>query len=69
MRSAAVGTVFAEGDLTPFYDSTSFTPFLALSDGRQSWKDLAEEISKVVPVYLASLVVGTAIELALVRAL
>lgn len=42
--SAAVGTVFAPGDLTEFYASTSFTPFSALLDGRQKLNDCFEEI-------------------------
>ena len=50
-RSAAVGTVFAKGDLRPFYESTSFAPFVAIADGRQSLADAASEIS---PVALAA---------------
>ena len=59
-RSAAVGTVFAKGDLRPFYESTSFAPFVAIADGRQSLADAASEIS---PVALAAgAVLGAVIE-------
>ena len=34
-EAAEVGTVFAKGDLTAFYATTSFVPFQAILDGRQ----------------------------------
>ena len=42
--AAEVGTVFARGDLTGFYDETSFVPFAAVVDGRQRLADVAAEV-------------------------
>jgi uncharacterized membrane protein len=44
-ESAAVGTVFARGDLTNFYRDTSFVPAVALLDGRQTLREVAAEVN------------------------
>jgi len=65
--AAAVGTVFARGDLTPFYDSTSFTPFAAVLDGRQKLRDVVGEVAWV---YLCGgVALGWALEEMTLRAL
>lgn len=66
-RNAAVGTVFAEGDLTEFYDSTSFAPFVALADGRQKWKDVVREVENIKIVYILAIIVGFYLESTLVE--
>jgi uncharacterized membrane protein len=42
--AAEVGTVFARGDLSVFYETTSFVPFMALVDGRQRFADVLAEV-------------------------
>ena len=54
-EAAAVGTVFARGDLTDFYGSTSFIPGLALLDGRQ---DLRAALSELPVAFLMLGMVG-----------
>ena len=58
--SAQVGTVFNDGALRDFYRDTSFVPFGACADGRQSLSVALQEIPKGGLV--ASLIVGAAIE-------
>ena len=66
-RSAAVGTVFARGDLRPFYETTSFMPFAAVLDGRQSFDRISEEVSWT---YLAGgIALGAVLEAATLAAL
>ena len=58
--SAQVGTVFDDGALREFYRTTSFVPFAACADGRQSLDTALQEIPKAG--LIASLAVGCAIE-------
>lgn len=57
-ENAAVGTVFAAGDLTSFYTSTSFAPFSAMIDGRQDPRIAASEVLATWPVLVLSAVLG-----------
>jgi len=66
-ESAAVGTVFARGDLTQFYETTSFVPFQALFDGRQSWSACFAELSWLS--LIIGIALGTALEFATASAL
>ncbi len=59
-EAAAVGTVFAKGDLTEFYASTSFLPFVAIASGRQ---DFGTVLSELPLVFLfGGMIVGVLIE-------
>jgi len=65
--AAEVGTVFARGDLTPFYEKTSFAPFAAVIDGRQRLGDVIDEVAWA---YLGGgIVLGWALEEAMLDAL
>lgn len=66
-ESAAIGTVFARGDLTQFYETTSFVPFQALLDGRQSWNSCIAEISWLS--LIVGVALGAALEFATVNAI
>ena len=58
--SAQVGTVFDDGALSSFYRDTSFVPFAAIADGRQSLRAAIREVPKAaIGVGLLS---GAAIE-------
>jgi uncharacterized membrane protein len=58
--SAQVGTVFSDGALRDFYRDTSFVPFGAWLDGRQSLGVALQEVPKSGLV--ASLLLGAAVE-------
>lgn len=66
-ESEAVGTVFSRGDLTEFYQTTSFVPFAALLDGRQQWKECIQEIQWIS--LTIGLALGIVLELAIVNAM
>ena len=55
-----VGTVFADGALTAFYATTSFVPFAAIADGRQSFAQARREVPW--SALAVGLVLGGAIE-------
>lgn len=61
-RNAQVGTVFADGQLADFYESTSFAPFGAVADGRQSVSAAVAELGRAWPVLALSLAGGFALE-------
>ena len=63
--SAQVGTVFSDGALREFYRSTSFVPFAACIDGRQSIDLAIRETPKYAVA--AGLLLGAVVELATLR--
>ena len=58
--SAQVGTTFSDGALDGFYRDTSFVPFAACVDGRQSLATAAAEVPKTAAV--GGLVLGALVE-------
>jgi len=63
--SNQVGTVFEDGALTSFYRDTSFFPFAAIADGRQSFGEVLEELS--YSNLACALVLGTLVEAATLK--
>lgn len=63
--SNQVGTVFEDGALTAFYRDTSFLPFAAIADGRQSLTHAWSEVSPAA--LLAGFVLGSIIEWATLK--
>ena len=60
--SNQVGTVFVDGALASFYASTSFIPFAAIADGRQSLTQARREVPWAA--LAGGVLLGAAIELA-----
>lgn len=65
VAAAAVSARTIQGKLRTFYDETSFLPFRALMDGRQSWESMIQEFP--VGLFLVAIPVSFAIETAFLR--
>mmetsp|Transcript_2130 Transcript_2130/g.4575 ORF Transcript_2130/g.4575 Transcript_2130/m.4575 type:complete len:329 (+) Transcript_2130:28-1014(+) len=61
-RAEQIGTVFSDGDLRGFYETTSFLPFGAILDGRQSLDAAVSEVPwfALAAGYMAGCAIETA---------